>query len=46
MGQENCRILSLKVRCADKGRVPRLQEKVTGGLMEPVELYKWTSQAA
>ena len=46
MGQENCRILSRKVRCADKGRVPRLRERVTGGLTEPAELYRWTSQVA
>ena len=46
MGQENCRILSLKVRCADKRRVPRLQEGVTGGLTEPAELHRWTSQTA
>ena len=29
VGQENCRSLSLQVRCTDKGRAPRLQEKVT-----------------
>lgn len=44
MSQENCRILSLKVRCADKGRAPRLQEKVAGCLMEPAQLYRWTLQ--